>query len=402
MFARAGLMVVVAAVLAFQAAAGTPTPYATQQEIAPEHQVLAELVAAEWPDLEFSSSLSDAAQAIAEAVGGDHSPSSASIRQALHDAGLPESTAVAATVSTTEDGTNDVLDHLAAVLDSAGLVSHVGLGRAPASRSPFRWQWAILLIDRRINLLEEVPPTHDPTTAFPLRFGLRPGWDRPRILVQHPGGRTLRMTPAPRAAGWFTVVPVGSKAGTLIVQILAENEVGPGVVAVMPMRIGEPSPAKTDGPDRSAIGVQSGITEPRAAALFLWKTVNAERVDHGLNRLEWDPRLADIATQHSREMLQSDFFGHRSPSRGDLRQRLTTASYLAAVFRENLALDQDLMSAHLSLMASPGHRFNVLASDVTHIGIGVVRQISSEGPPLWIITEIFARKIPEAQRPEEH
>ncbi|MCK5379632.1 MAG: CAP domain-containing protein, partial [Acidobacteria bacterium] len=59
--------------------------------------------------------------------------------------------------------------------------------------------------------------------------------------------------------------------------------------------------------------------------------------------------------------------------------------------------DQDLLSAHLSLMASPGHRSNVLASDVTHIGIGVVRQMSPEGPPLWIITEIFTRKDDPAE-----
>ena len=91
-------------------------------------------------------------------------------------------------------------------------------------------------------------------------------------------------------------------------------------------------------------------------------------------------------------MLQGDFFGHRSPRHGDLRQRLKTASYLAVVSRENLALDQDLISAHLSLMASPGHRSNLLARDVTRIGIGLVRQQSPGGPPLWIITEIFTRK----------
>ncbi len=389
---KAPALGVAAAVLAFQAAAGVPLPYATQQEIAPEHQVLAELVAAEWPELEFSSPLADAAQAIAEAGRGGRSPSSASIRQALHDAGLPESTAVAATVSTTEEGTDDVLDLLAAIVGGTGPMTHVGMARAPSSRPPFRWQWTLLLIDRRIELITEIPAAHEPMAAFPLRFEPRPRWNHPKILVQYPGGQTRRMTPVRRGTGWFTVVPVGPKSGTLVLQILANHEVGPGVIAVMPMRIGEPSPAKIDDLNPSADGVRSEITEPRAAALFLWETVNAERIDHGLKRLEWDPRLADVATQHSRDMLQNDFFGHRSPSHGNLRQRLTTASYRAIVSRENLALDQDLISAHLSLMASPGHRSNVLASDVTHIGIGVVRQMSPEGPPLWIITEILTRK----------
>ncbi|MEN8165736.1 MAG: CAP domain-containing protein, partial [Acidobacteriota bacterium] len=223
---------------------------------------------------------------------------------------------------------------------------------------------------------------------------------RPRILVQYPGGRTLRMKPARRGAEWFTVVPVGQKIGTLILQILAENEVGPGVVAVMPLRIGAVT-AEPDNIDQTPAGNQLEITGPWDAAFFLLETVNAERSDHGLDRLKWDERLADLATQHSQDMRENDFFGHRSPSHGDLRQRLTAASYSASVSRENLALDQDLMSAHLSLMASPGHRSNILASDVTHIGIGVVRQVSSEGPPHWIITEIFTRQDPNLQKPDE-
>ncbi len=397
-----GVVAVAAAILAFQVAAGDPTSYATHREIALEHQVLAELVAAEWPNLEFSSPLADAAQAIADAGRDGHSPSSAAIRRALHDAGMPESTAVAATVATTEDGPGDVLDHLMAVVAGSGPVTHVGFGRAPSSRPPFRWQWAILLIDRRIDLIDEVPAALEPMAAFPLRFEAGSRWQHPRILVQYPGGRTRRMTPARRESSWFTVIPVGPDTGTLVLQILASNEVGPGVIAVMPIKIGKPSPEETDKTDQSPIGLQFEITEPKAAALFLWETVNSERIDHGLVRLEWDPRLANIATQHSKDMLQNDFFGHRSPSHGDLRQRLAAASYRAVRSRENLALDQEMTSAHLSLMASPGHRSNILASDVTHIGIGVVRKVSSEGPPLWIVTEILVRKNPEGQKPEEH
>ncbi len=382
------MLVIAAAVLAFQAAAANTASYATHHEIKSEHQVLAELVAAEWPNLEFSSPLADAARVIAEAGADGRSPSSASIRKALHDAGLPEGTAVAATVATTEGGTADVLDHLRASVRDAETVTHVGLGRAPSSRPPFRWQWTILLIDRRIDLMEQVSATYQPMAAFPLRFEPRTGWLHPRILVQYPGGRTRKMTPVRRETGWFTVIPVGSEVGTVVVQILAENEVGPGVIAVMPIRVGAVA-AQTEQL-RYAPAEQFEISEPRAAALFLWETVNSERVDHGLDQLEWDLRLADIATQHSMDMLQSNFFGHRSPNHGNLRQRLVAASYHATISRENLALDQNLTSAHLSLMASPGHRSNVLASDVTHIGIGAVRQMSSEGPPLWIITEIYA------------
>ena len=65
---KAPALGIAAAILAFQVAAGDLPPYSTTQEITPEHQVLAELVAAEWPDLEFSSPLADAAKALAEAA----------------------------------------------------------------------------------------------------------------------------------------------------------------------------------------------------------------------------------------------------------------------------------------------------------------------------------------------
>ncbi len=389
-----GLMLIAAACLGTQAAAGDFATYATYREISQKHEILAQLVAAEWPNLVFSSPLADAATLIAGAGGDGNSPSSALIRRGLHNAGLPEATAIAATVSTTEDGTNDVLDHLRSVVDASGRVTHVGLGRSASSRPPFRWQWTILLIERRIDLVDGVSSKSQPMSAFPLRFKPRPGWKDPRVLVQYPDGGTRRMRPVRRGAQWFTVVPVGHQPGILTVQILASNSVGTGVIAVMPIRIGMIDSETNDDRDAPALAHRE-IDEPGAAGHFMWQTIDTERTDHGLNRLKWDPRLAEVATRHSTDMLQNDFFGHLSPSHGDLRQRLSAASILASVSRENLALDQDLFSAHLSLMASPGHRSNILASEVTHIGIGAVRKISADGPPLWIITEIFVRKIPE-------
>lgn len=388
-----------AAVMALTAAAEGPLQYSTSRDLSPAHLVMADLLSAEWPDLEVSSPLSVAAEQLARADHRGLSPSSSVIRKALHAAGLPESTAVAATVSTTEDGAGDVLDYLAEVMKNGGPVTHVGLGRAPAESPPFRWHWVILLIERRVELFDPVPAAQEPATAFPIEFALKSGWNRPRILVQYPNGRTRRMTPASRSGGWFTVVPVGRTSGTLVLQILAENDVGPGVCAVMPIRIGGTVDEAPERLETSEPPSPSGITDPLEAALFLWEIVNNERIEYGLEALEWDPALAEIAASHSQDMEQNDFFGHRSPIHGDLRQRMTSASYIAAVSRENLALDHTLRGAHLALMASPGHRSNILAPGVTVGGIGVVRQ-SSKGTLTWIITEIFARPFPEALEPE--
>lgn len=385
-----GLIVFVTAAVA-AAVTGLPPPFATQSEYDPELDSLAQLVNAEWPEVVFSSRLSKAAQSVAEASKDGTVPSTAEVRQALHDAGLPEGNAVTATVATTEDGPTDALDNLANVMVSAGDVTHVGLGRAASSRPPFRWQWAILLIDRRIRLMHEIPAVQQPGAAFPIRFSLPSTWRSPRIIVQYPDDRTRRMTPVRRGETWFTVIPVGSNDGQLVVQILAENEVGPGVVAVMPITIGTARPNHRDDQDNLLESSKPSLTDPSEAAILLWDIVNDERTRHGLHPLQWDETLASIATDHSQDMLGTGFFGHRSPNRGDLRKRLAAASYVATVSRENLAMDQDLESAHQSLMASPGHRSNILAADVTQIGIGIVMDVPDDGPPLWYVTEIFAR-----------
>jgi len=55
------ILVVAGAFLVSQSAAANSPWYGTRQEIKPEHHVLAQMVAAEWPDLQFSSALADAA-----------------------------------------------------------------------------------------------------------------------------------------------------------------------------------------------------------------------------------------------------------------------------------------------------------------------------------------------------
>jgi len=141
--------------------------------------------------------------------------------------------------------------------------------------------------------------------------------------------------------------------------------------------------------------VGSGLwAEPLSRILELeaemWKLVNEDRADHKLAPLELDPDLSAVARAHSRDMAKNGFFGHRSPSTGEVGDRYFAAGIAAARMSENVAMHETIKGAQGGLMKSPGHRKNLLDPEVTQVGIGIHRD---RGGQLYI-TQNFARPMP--------
>lgn len=100
--------------------------------------------------------------------------------------------------------------------------------------------------------------------------------------------------------------------------------------------------------------------------------VNGERQKNGLKPLKADPEIAITARKHSADMLAKGYFSHSSADGKMLSDRLR-ADYI--VFRaagENLALAQNLSTAHQGLMNSPAHRANILQPAFGRLGIGIL------------------------------
>lgn len=100
--------------------------------------------------------------------------------------------------------------------------------------------------------------------------------------------------------------------------------------------------------------------------------VNAEREAAGMQPVQPDAQLTQVARAHSRDMLARGYFSHYSPEGDDLQDRLrrSRVGYLRA--GENLALAPTLHSAHAGLMNSPGHRANILRPQFGRLGIGIL------------------------------
>jgi hypothetical protein len=123
--------------------------------------------------------------------------------------------------------------------------------------------------------------------------------------------------------------------------------------------------------------------------------INQQRMRQGLQALILDNALTQIAREHSRDMAQQGFISHTQPS-GDIKTRMEKAGYLYEVVRENLASAQTISKAHTALIKSSPHKDNILAGDVTRIGIGIAQYQRTCGSQLYI-TEVFADPREEYQ-----
>lgn len=122
--------------------------------------------------------------------------------------------------------------------------------------------------------------------------------------------------------------------------------------------------------------------------------LNRDRAKKGLPPLAYDDKLADCARAHSLDMHERGFFSHDSPRTGSLSDRLDRAGLLVAAARENLGEGETVDATQDALLRSPGHHANIMAKDVTHVGIGII-EIGSGGSERLLVTQVFATPIEE-------
>ena len=131
----------------------------------------------------------------------------------------------------------------------------------------------------------------------------------------------------------------------------------------------------------------------RLAAAAMVEMVNAERAEQGIAPLATASDIATVAEEWSAAMAQAAAMDH-NPA---YAQQICCWS----VVTENVAWAQALRlwtptdpvlrvtrELHEGLMSSPGHRANILDSDVDEVGIGV--HVDGEGST-WI-TQNFRRR----------
>ncbi len=112
--------------------------------------------------------------------------------------------------------------------------------------------------------------------------------------------------------------------------------------------------------------------ELNADELLLLKLVNQERTSRKLAPLAADTSLSKVAEAKSQDMADNQYFSHQSPTYGSPFEMMKQFGITYRTAGENIACNQTVEAAHKALMESTGHRENILSTQFTHIGIGIV------------------------------
>ena len=119
--------------------------------------------------------------------------------------------------------------------------------------------------------------------------------------------------------------------------------------------------------------------------------INEVRLDQGLGPLDQLDSLADIAREHSEDMVAREFFAHRSPDGKMAEQRVQASDVRVDGVAENLykcrGVDDPLVAVVDGWMGSKGHRENILGDAYTHTGVGVA--VAADGTIYF--TQLFTR-----------
>ena len=115
--------------------------------------------------------------------------------------------------------------------------------------------------------------------------------------------------------------------------------------------------------------VQDPGPQPNNVESEIHRLVNEERTKSGLQPLQWNERLAELARQHSTDMRDNNYFNH-----GNFSQRIRTVC--AGTAGENIFYSFGKDSSQIAeaavnaWMNSPGHRANILSSFYHSEGVG--------------------------------
>ncbi|MBF7082663.1 hypothetical protein IT084_06690 [Desulfallas sp. Bu1-1] len=157
-----------------------------------------------------------------------------------------------------------------------------------------------------------------------------------------------------------------------------------------------PAPRPAPGPDSNPEpdprsqpdpGSDSGVNNLTPDEREMFQLVNQERLKAGVRPLTINYNLVKLARLKAQDMIKNGYFSHTSPTYGspfDMMRRFGISYSYAG---ENLAGAPGVRMAHVNLMNSSGHRRNILNSNFTEVGIGVV----DGGPYGKMFVQMFIR-----------
>ena len=99
--------------------------------------------------------------------------------------------------------------------------------------------------------------------------------------------------------------------------------------------------------------------------------INANREANGLQALEIDSEVQNVARLKAEDLVQNNYFAHNSETYGDIQNMLTTFGVSYGSAGENIAGNSSLSKAVEAWMASENHKINILSENFNYTGIAI-------------------------------
>ena len=149
-----------------------------------------------------------------------------------------------------------------------------------------------------------------------------------------------------------------------------------------------PSEPVPSAPARLVALSIAGVADGDKAKALL-ATMNAARHTVGLDPLSEKPELDAVAAIRARDMVARSYFDHFSPDGASAFSELAARGIAYELAGENLARNtytsqQSVQVAFASLMASPGHRANILEGQFSYVGVAVLQSGRT-----WLYVAVF-------------
>lgn len=129
----------------------------------------------------------------------------------------------------------------------------------------------------------------------------------------------------------------------------------------------------------------SGLSRTSEMEQLMLDLVNRDRADPANTPetkgravpLRWNVRLAEVAREHSLDMLNQGYFAHQDLQGRSVAGRVEAAGMQWQAVGENIAIYTTVPRAESAFMNEPrftqNHRANVLNTNFTDVGIGIVQ-----------------------------
>jgi uncharacterized protein YkwD len=260
----------------------------------------------------------------------------------------------------------------------------VGIG---VERTAGQWSAAIVFQEKNLDI-EPLPRRLAGDGPVTIAGRIRAALRAPEVLVTPPGSAVARLPTTVRRDSFSSHLDCGQGRGIYQVEITAQDERGPRVLANFPVYCGVLPPTSF----ALTTDATPATTDPAVLEQQLFELLDGDRRAHGLPVLTRDARLAAVARRYSREMAETGEVAHVSARTGSVIDRVRGAGVAPppTLLAENVGSAASAGDAERAFMGSPGHRDNILNREVTHVGVGVAIGREEGGTVPLYFTQIFA------------